>query len=91
MSSQLSKFENTIFQKEEKMNTSEYIFPDRCAFDEGKKRCRALNKKECQGCTFFKTEEELAAGREKAGERIKSLGVDEQIAIDKIYHRVVIR
>lgn len=73
------------------MSKSEFIFPDRCAFDEGKKKCRALTKKECKGCRFFKTEEELAAGREKAEERIKSLGAEDQVAIDKIYHRVVIR
>ena len=50
------------------MLKSEFIFPEKCAFDEGEWKCSALTKKRCKGCSFFKTEEQLAAGREKAEE-----------------------
>jgi hypothetical protein len=46
---------------------------DKCAFDFGKRRCYALNVKKCEGCRFFKTEEELKAGREKATDRLMTL------------------
>jgi hypothetical protein len=44
----------------------------KCAFDLDKK-CAALDKKECKGCGFFKTKEELDEGRKKADARIISL------------------
>lgn len=37
-----------------------------CAFDINKRDCAVLNKKQCVGCHFKKTKEELEAGREKA-------------------------
>lgn len=44
-----------------------------CAFDAGKRRCSALKSKECQGCRFYKTGEELIEGHEKAMNRLLSL------------------
>ena len=44
-----------------------------CAFDAGKKRCSALKSKECQGCRFYKTAEELIEGHEKAMNRLITL------------------
>ena len=69
------------------MVKSEFIFPEKCAFDEGEWKCSALTKKRCKGCSFFKTEEQLAAGREKAEERIKELYAEEQIRIEETYHQ----
>ena len=43
-----------------------------CAFDKGEE-CKALKEKNCKGCPFFKTEEELERGRQKALARIRSL------------------
>jgi hypothetical protein len=42
-----------------------------CAFERGCE-CSALNVKACEGCSFFKTKEELSASREKARERVNS-------------------
>ena len=44
----------------------------KCAFDEGAK-CSALTCKQCDGCAFFKTPEQLAAGRKAADDHIDSL------------------
>ena len=43
-----------------------------CAFDRGEK-CAALTEKKCLNCRFFKTKEELAAGREKAYDHVQHL------------------
>lgn len=44
----------------------------KCAFDlDGK--CIALNEKDCVGCNFRKTKQELDEGREKADARIRAL------------------
>lgn len=40
-----------------------------CVFDNGA-NCSALICKECAGCTFFKTREQLLAGRKAAENRI---------------------
>lgn len=45
-----------------------------CVFDNGKK-CIALSEKHCEGCKFYKTEEELNKARQKAKERIRSLPI----------------
>lgn len=43
-----------------------------CAFDLGK-RCHAMTEKKCDCCKFYKTKEQLKAGREKATERLMTL------------------
>lgn len=53
---------------------------EKCAFDKGK-HCKALTKKACEGCTFYKTVAELQRGREKADARIQSLPYVQRIAI----------
>lgn len=45
-----------------------------CAMDMGK-RCRALTVKQCEGCSFRKTEEEFNAGVEHAKEILKAKGL----------------
>lgn len=44
----------------------------KCAFDRGT-FCTALSEKDCRGCAFRKTTEELYEGRERAYDRICSL------------------
>ena len=45
---------------------------NKCAFDcHGK--CVALREQRCAGCNFYKTEDELEAGRVKAAARITRL------------------
>lgn len=46
---------------------------DKCAFDLGKRKCSALTTKNCVGCKFCKSIEELREGREKAAERLMTL------------------
>ena len=46
---------------------------EKCAFDLEKRKCAALTEKKCEGCKFFKTKEELEAGREKAMNRLMSM------------------
>lgn len=41
-------------------------------------KCGVLTEKNCEGCHFRKTREELLQGREKAAERIRSLPPDKQ-------------
>lgn len=45
---------------------------NKCAFDLDDK-CAALTNKECKGCHFFKTQQELEEGRKKANERLGRL------------------
>lgn len=45
----------------------------KCAFDRGEGMCSALTEKSCEGCRFFKTEMQVAVGRERAKKRIQSL------------------
>ena len=51
------------------MNNKKY---KKCAFDCGED-CRALNAKECERCSFYKTEEELREGRERATAKVLML------------------
>ncbi len=48
-----------------------------CAFNKGS-RCIALNCDNCEGCTFFKTQEQLAAGRAKAAKMLAALPEERQ-------------
>jgi hypothetical protein len=54
----------------------------KCAFDRIY-QCAALTHKECVGCRFRKTQEELDEGRERAEDRIMSLPDDVQDRIAK--------
>lgn len=56
----------------------------KCAFDRTV-YCLALMEKRCRGCSFFKTPEELDAGREKADDRISKLPEEQQEYIRKKY------
>ena len=56
----------------------------KCAFDKGE-TCDALIAKECSGCRFFKTQDELDRGRERADDRIASLPEDLRDKILKKY------
>lgn len=56
-----------------------------CAFKMNEYRCAALSVKDCAGCVFFKTEEELDRGREKAADRIDKLPEDQQDHIRQKY------
>ena len=55
-----------------------------CAFDRGEE-CAALKYKECKGCHFRKTKEELEEGREKARKRIESMPFVEREHIKQKY------
>jgi hypothetical protein len=55
----------------------------KCAFDRNT-LCTALAVKECHGCAFRKTHEELDAGRERAEKRIESLPEEQQ---DHIFYK----
>lgn len=46
---------------------------DKCFADNGSK-CTALTFKDCEGCTFFKTQEQVEESEKKAMNRINSLG-----------------
>lgn len=59
----------------------------KCAFDRIY-QCAALTHKECVGCRFRKTQEELDEGRERAEDRIMSLPDDVQDRIAKKYRTV---
>lgn len=56
-----------------------------CAFERNEYTCAALSVKSCKGCPFFKTQEELDAGRERADERIATLPEEQQEHIKKKY------
>lgn len=45
----------------------------KCTFDKGDRGCSALISKQCSGCAFYKTEQELRDGRRKSAERLESL------------------
>ena len=60
----------------------------KCAFDIEEGKCAVLSKKSCEKCSFFKSEEKLAEGREKAKQRIKTLPPRHQAYIyDKYYSK----
>ena len=56
-----------------------------CAFDEANK-CSALKEKQCKGCNFYKTTEELIESRQKATERIRTLPKTKQAHIKHKYY-----
>ena len=56
-----------------------------CTFDKGSE-CNALNIKNCEGCAFRKTTEELNEGRQKAEKHIRTLPQTTQIHIKRKYY-----
>lgn len=58
-----------------------------CAFDRDK-FCAALKEKQCEGCAFYKTKEELIEGRQKAAERLDNLPIRQKIHIARKYYNV---
>ena len=58
---------------------------NKCAFDLENK-CAALTYKQCVGCHFRKTEQELIEGRQKAAERLDNLPKRTQIHIARKYY-----
>lgn len=56
-----------------------------CAFERDEYSCSALCVKSCKGCHFFKTQEELDAGRDRADDRIATLPEEQQEKIKKKY------
>lgn len=60
----------------------------KCVFDKDAYTCAALTRKQCIGCSFFKTKKQLEEGREKAEEHIESLPGDVQDKIAKKYRTV---
>ena len=58
-----------------------------CAFAR-EDECVALNDKECEGCVFRKTREELMAGRQKFFDRLPKLPRVQQIHILETYYGV---
>lgn len=56
-----------------------------CVFYRGTK-CSVLTRKNCEKCSFHKTEEESLIGRKKASLRLKSLPADTQIWIKEKYY-----
>lgn len=57
----------------------------RCAFDCGDK-CYALTVRECKGCSFYKTKEELREGRDQAEARVLRLDPDLKMYIRYKYY-----
>lgn len=49
-----------------------------CAFNKNS-GCIALHRENCEGCTFFKTHEQLAAGRAKAAEMMAAMSEEKQM------------
>ena len=58
---------------------------NKCAFDR-ECECSALNVKVCEGCSFFKTKEELIASREKAQARVDTLPKQQRAHIYDRYY-----
>lgn len=58
----------------------------RCAFDRGNDTCSALTEQDCMNCRFFKTEEEVKAGRKRARERIFELPESVRRKIIRTYY-----
>ncbi len=59
----------------------------KCAFDRNT-FCTALMEKDCRGCAFRKTPEELDEGRERAYSRICKLPEEQQDHIRQKYKNV---
>lgn len=58
----------------------------KCTFEHGE-HCEALTEKNCKGCKFRKTEEELDAGRKKAQMRLFMLSSNKLSAIRHKYYK----
>jgi hypothetical protein len=58
----------------------------KCAFEYGE-HCLALTKKNCTGCRFKKTEEQLEAGRKKAQLKLLMLPKRKLNAIRSKYYK----
>lgn len=58
-----------------------------CVFDKGC-ICTALDSRDCEKCSFRKTEKELIEGRAKARERIENLPKRQYDAIMNKYYRL---
>jgi len=58
---------------------------DKC-FAKDKNKCIALKIKNCEGCNFFKTKQEVEEGRQKTIERINSLDEQTRNNIMDIYY-----
>jgi C4-type Zn-finger protein len=58
---------------------------EKCVFDKGKK-CSALSVRDCEKCSFRKTERELAEGRDNARKRLETLPDEQYNAIMKKYY-----
>ena len=58
---------------------------ENCTFDKGDK-CVALTKRDCEGCPFRKTKEELLEGRRRAKARRDKLPAHERQAIEEKYY-----
>lgn len=56
-----------------------------CTFDKGNK-CTALTTRNCEGCAFRKTKEELNEGREKAKAILDRLPKEQYEAIKNKYY-----
>ena len=60
---------------------------DKCVFElELNGQCIALTEKQCVGCNFHKTKEELEEGRKMAIDRINSLSPEEVTRIRRKYY-----
>lgn len=58
---------------------------NKCAFDRDDK-CSALEEKKCDGCKFFKTDEDLKISRIKVKIRLQSLPWEQQTHILRKYY-----
>lgn len=56
------------------------------AYDKGK--CKALKRKRCKGCNFFKSKKQAALGRQKAIDRIMSLDKEKRDSIIQKYYGI---
>ena len=58
---------------------------EKCTFDRGYD-CVALKKRDCDGCPFHKTKEELLEGRRRARARREKLPAYQREAIEEKYY-----
>lgn len=57
-----------------------------CAFNKGHS-CIALREKDCVGCAFYKTREQLVEGRHRAMDRINALPKTKKYYIIHKYYK----
>ena len=57
----------------------------KCAFD-FEDSCKALKEKNCRGCHFYKTQEELEKGRRDATQKVSKLSPEERNYIRHKYY-----